>query len=81
MPLRDRPLRIGESHMTEENARKVANVILGAAALGAAIYIVRTPPLRRIAWRLAVAAVTGTIPAWLAREVREAWAESGQRAL
>jgi hypothetical protein len=67
--------------MTDENARKVANVILGAAALGAAFYIVRTPPLRRIAWRLAVAAVTGTIPAWLAREVREAWTESGRRAL
>ena len=67
--------------MTDETARKVANVILGAAALGAAFYIARTPPLRRVAWRLAVAAVTETIPAWLLREVREAWAESGQRAL
>jgi hypothetical protein len=67
--------------MTEETTRKIANVILGAAALGATFYIARTPPLRRVAWRLAVAAVTGTIPAWLAREVRGAWAESGQRAL
>ena len=67
--------------MTDETARRVANVILGAAALGAAFYIARTPPLRRAAWRLAVAAVTGSIPAWFAREVRDAWAESGQRAL
>jgi hypothetical protein len=67
--------------MTDETARRVANVILGAAALGAAFYIARTPSLRRVAWRLAVAAVTGTIPAWFAREVRDAWAESGQRAL
>ena len=67
--------------MTEETTRKIANVILGAAALGAAFYVARTPPLRKVAWRLAVAAVTGTIPAWLAREVRDAWAESGQRAL
>jgi hypothetical protein len=67
--------------MTEETTRKIANVILGAAAVGAAFYIARTPPLRKVAWRLAVAAVTGTIPAWLAREVRDAWAESGQRAI
>jgi hypothetical protein len=67
--------------MTDETSRRVANVILGAAALGAAFYIARTPPFRRVAWRLAVAAVTGTIPAWFAREVRDAWAESGQRAL
>lgn len=67
--------------MTDETARRVANVILGVAALGAAFYIARTPPLRRVAWRLAVAAVTGTIPAWFTREVRDAWAESGQRAL
>jgi hypothetical protein len=67
--------------MTDETARRVANVILGAAALGAAFYVARTPPLRRVAWRLAVAAVTGTIPAWFTREVRDAWAESGQRAL
>ena len=35
--------------MTEDNARTVANVILGAAALGVAYYILKTPSLRRLA--------------------------------
>jgi hypothetical protein len=67
--------------MTDDNARRVANLILGVAALGAAYYVATTPPLRRLVWRLAVTAVTGTIPVWFAREVRDAWAESGQRAI
>ena len=63
--------------MTEESARTIANVVLGAAALGAAVYVARTPPLRRIAWRLAVAALTGTMPGWFRGELQRAWAESG----
>ena len=35
--------------MTEQTATRIANVALGAAALGAAFIIVRTPPLRRMA--------------------------------
>jgi hypothetical protein len=66
--------------MTEESARKVANVILGAAALGAAYVVVRNPPLRRLAWRLAMTALTGTVPAWIGKEVHEAWIESGRDA-
>ena len=31
--------------MTEETARKVANVALGVAAVGAAYFVARTPPL------------------------------------
>jgi hypothetical protein len=64
--------------MTEESARTVANVILGAAAVGAAYMIASKPPLRRLAWRLAVTAVTGMLPAWFANEVRQAWIESGR---
>ena len=67
--------------MTEDNARTVANVILGAAALGVAYYIVRTPPLRRLAWRLTVTTVTATLPAWFNRELRQAWADSERRAI
>jgi uncharacterized protein (DUF2236 family) len=62
--------------MTDDNARKIANVILGAAVIGAAYYIVKTPPLRRLAWRLALTAATGTLPAWFSRELRQAWTES-----
>jgi hypothetical protein len=65
--------------MTEESARKIANVVLGAAVLGAAYVIVTTPPLRRLASRLARVALTGTLPAWLGKEVQQAWMESGRR--
>jgi hypothetical protein len=64
--------------MTEETANKVANVLLGAAAIGVAVYVIKTPPLRRIAWRLAVTTLTGTGPAWFRHELQRAWAESGQ---
>ena len=67
--------------MTEDAARKVANVLLGAAAVAAAYYVLRTPALRRAAWRVAVTTMTGTVPVWLGNEVRRAWADSGRRAL
>jgi hypothetical protein len=65
--------------MTEQTARTIANVALGAAALGAAYYVARTPPLRRMAVRFAMTALTGAIPAWLAREAQQAWVQSGRR--
>ena len=40
--------------MTNERAEQVANVLLTAAAAGVVVYVARTPPLRRLAWRLAV---------------------------
>jgi hypothetical protein len=63
--------------VTEENARRIANVVMAAAVVGAAYYVVRTPPLRRTAWKLLVVAVTGALPAWIGAEVRQAWAGSG----
>ena len=62
--------------MNHATATKVANVLLGAAALGAAVVVLRVPVLRKAAWRLAATALTGTIPAWLAGEVRQAWTDS-----
>lgn len=67
--------------MTEQTAQKVANVALGAAALGATYIIARTPRLRRMAIGLAMTALTSALPAWLAREARHAWAESGRRGI
>jgi hypothetical protein len=64
--------------MTEESARRVANVVLGAAALGVTYVVVTTPPLRRLAWRLALVALTGAVPAWLRQEVQQAWAETAR---
>jgi hypothetical protein len=62
--------------MTHTSAEKIANALIGAAILGAGYYVVKTPPLRRMAWRLTVAVLTGTIPAWLTQEIRNGWEAS-----
>ena len=65
--------------MTDDTARKLANTAMALAAVGAAYLIFSRPPLRRLAWRLAGAALTGTLPVWLNQEIRHAWAESGRQ--
>ena len=65
--------------MTPATARRVADVVLAAVVLGASIYVLRAPSLRRLAWRAGMTALTGAIPAWLGREVQQAWADSGHR--
>jgi hypothetical protein len=67
--------------MTESTADRVATVVLGAAIVGAAYYVLKTPSLRRLAWRLTATGLTVTLPAWLRREIEEAWTESGHRSL
>ena len=69
------------SSMTNERAEQAANIVLAAAAIGVAVVVMRTPALRRVAWRLAVTALTGALPAWVAKEVRHAWSESGSAQL
>jgi hypothetical protein len=39
--------------VTEQQARTTANVLMAAAALGAAVFVMRTPKLRRLIWQLA----------------------------
>ncbi len=63
--------------MTQSSAEKFANVVMGVAAVAAAYYVLKTPQLRRIAWRLGVAALTGTIPAWVSQEIRNSWEAAG----
>jgi len=67
--------------MTEAEARTAANVVLGAAAVGAAVIVLRSPRLRRLAWQLARTWVTGPAAAWAATEIRRAWDESDSRAV
>lgn len=62
--------------MTEETARTVANLTLGAAAAGAAYLVLRDSRARGMAWRLVKIAMTTALPGYLVREVREAWAAS-----
>ena len=63
--------------MTEKQARTTANVLMAAAALGAAVFVMRTPKLRRLAWQLARQYSTGPLAAWTAGTVRDAWDASG----
>ena len=62
--------------MTQASPEKVANVLICTAMVGAAVYVLKTPPLRRMARRLAVAALTGASPAWLVQEARNGWSAS-----
>ncbi len=48
--------------MTHSTSEKLADLALGAAVVGAAVYVLKTPSLRRMAWRLAVIGVTRTHP-------------------
>ena len=64
--------------MTEKTATAIANGVLAAAAVGALYVVWRTPPLRRMATGLALTALTGAVPAWFGRELRDAWSESGR---
>ena len=59
--------------MTEKQARTVANGIMAAAALGAAIVVLRSPKLRRMAWQMARHYARGPLAVWAAGSVRDAW--------
>jgi hypothetical protein len=62
--------------MNESSAQRLANVLIGAAVIGVAYYVIRTPPLRRMAWRLVVTAATGSLPLWLRQEIQQGWEAS-----
>ena len=66
--------------MTEQQAGKIANILLGVAAVGAAYYILKTPSLRRAAWQLARTSMSSTAPGWLWLETQRAWEASAPAA-
>jgi hypothetical protein len=63
--------------MTENQARTAANIIMAAAAVGAAVFVLRNPKLRRMAWQLARQYATGPLAVWSAGTVRTSWDASG----
>ena len=65
--------------MKEDTARTVANIVLAAAAVGAAVVVLRVPALRKMALGLAATALTTQLPTWLRQEVSQAWQASGTR--
>jgi hypothetical protein len=66
------------TEMNQQTAETVANAVLVCAAVAGAYVVLRTPPLRRLAWRLTRVLLMSTLPAYLSREVRAAWVASGQ---
>lgn len=65
--------------MREETAMAIADILLLAAAGTVAWLVLRDRRLRRPAFRLVRRYLTGTVPAYLAREIHAAWEVSGQR--
>ena len=59
--------------MTEKQARTVANALMAAAAVGAAVVVMRSPKLRRVAWQMARQYARGPLAVWAAGSVRDAW--------
>lgn len=66
--------------MTDDHARALADVAVVGLGAVAAYYVVRTPPLRRAAWRLLTYGLCTAAPAYLWREITDAWAASAPHA-
>jgi hypothetical protein len=64
--------------LQEQRARQTANVVMAAAAFGAAVLVLRSPRLRRLAWQLARQYVRGPLAAWTGATVRSAWEASAR---
>ena len=65
--------------MTETQARWIANAVLASAAVAAAVVVIRTPRLRRIAANATRAWLGGqNVAAYLATAAGRAWTESGR---
>lgn len=63
--------------MNEQQARTTANVVMAAAALGAAVIVLRSPRLRRLVWRLTREYAAPLTAAYAVTTVRDAWESSG----
>lgn len=66
--------------MTKDNARTVANVVLGVAGVAAAYVVLTTPPLRRLALRATRVWLGASVPMYLLTQASRAWIESGRAA-
>ena len=66
--------------MTAANARTAANIALASVGVAAAVVVLTTPPLRRLAtlgirWWLGAG-----VPAYLVKAIHDAWVESARPA-
>ena len=66
--------------MTRDRARTVANVLIVTTGVAAAYVVLRTPPLRRLAFRSLRVWLGASVPLYLLNETRRAWVQSGRAA-
>jgi len=66
--------------VTSANARTVANVALVSAGVAAAVVVITTPSLRRLAMRGLQIWLGASVPAYLLSEIGRAWVQSGRAA-
>lgn len=66
--------------MTRDRAHTVANVLMVATGVAAGYMVLRTPPLRRLAFRGLRLWLGASVPAYLLNETRRAWVQSGRAA-
>jgi len=66
--------------MTRDRAHTIANVMIASAGVAAAYVVLRTPPLRRLAFQAVRVWLGASVPAYLAAETRRAWVQSGRTA-
>ena len=64
--------------MTHSSARAAANLVVATAGVAAAIVVLTTPPLRRLALKAVRLWLGASIPVYLAGEVHQAWSASGR---
>lgn len=64
--------------MTSDRISTVADLAVEAIVVVAAIYVMRTPPLRRLAWHLTKYAIGTILPGYLLYETKRAWAETAR---
>jgi hypothetical protein len=62
--------------MTSAQARTVANALLVSAGAAAAVVVITTPSLRRLAMRGFRMWLGASVPVFVMNEIREAWLQS-----
>ena len=62
--------------MTDGPARALANLAIVGVGAVTAYHVIRTPPLRRVAWRMLKYGILMGLPQYLWQETRRAWDES-----
>lgn len=62
-----------------ERSEALADLALVALGVVAAIYVLKTPPLRRLVWRGLKYGLFTAAPSLLWQETTRAWAESARR--